>query len=336
MALLIVLLLALLLSFLGLSREMASYTSLINGTGRIRGGIQRVVKLELGGQGDAAAIATMDALLRAASESPAGLLGGFGGQAGYRQLLDRLVQAWGGLKEDIRAFRGGRIPAQALVEESEALWEMANTFVDSVEGSSHRSLVVSYYLALAIAVAILGLLGVFLATKVLVKDRIEVAAEHDGLTGLYNRHYFSKVAEQELQEARRTGRRLALLMCDIDHFKRINDQHGHPVGDEALKAVAHTLGAASRSTDLLARFGGEEFVVLSLGESETGFQAYAEKLRKAVEDLRLEGGIALTISVGLAVHRAGMGLGEFVRNADEALYAAKDEGRNRVVLAKAP
>ncbi len=333
MALLIVLFLVMLLFFLGLSRDMDSYASLINGTGRIRGGIQRVVKLELAGQGEDQALAAIDSFIEAAKGDRPWTLGNFGNLEAYRSLLDHLDKAWQGLKVSIAAYRRGDLPASVLIRESEGLWAMANSIVDEVEESSHHNLVISYYLALIVALGILGLLGVYVATKVLVKDRIEVLAERDALTGLYNRHYFGRIAERQIEEAKRSGRSLALLMCDIDHFKDINDRYGHPVGDEALKAVATALRTASRATDLVARFGGEEFVILSVGESEPGYRAYAEKLRKAVEGLRMDGGFSLTISIGVAVCRKGMGLGDVLRKSDEALYAAKNGGRNMVVLA---
>ena len=162
-------------------------------------------------------------------------------------------------------------------------------------------------------------------------------ASIDELTGVANRRWFTAMASRELERCRRFNHQLALLMIDVDHFKRVNDTHGHAVGDEVLKAFTRVLEGNLRSVDLLGRLGGEEFAVV-LPESDDSAAAHtAERLRAAVEGLQfpLEDGSALkiTTSVGIAI-LAGTGetLDNLLVRADSALYTAKRDGRNRVVV----
>ncbi len=164
-------------------------------------------------------------------------------------------------------------------------------------------------------------------------------ASIDELTGVANRRWFTAMASRELERCRRFNHQLALLMIDVDHFKRVNDTHGHAVGDEVLKAFTRILESNLRSVDLLGRLGGEEFaVVLPEAEEKAAWQT-AERLRAAVESLQFpfEDGTVLriTTSVGISILSAsGESLDSLLARADSALYEAKGEGRNRVVLGK--
>ncbi len=168
-------------------------------------------------------------------------------------------------------------------------------------------------------------------------QRIKDMAALDGLTGVFNRRHYEQRLEQEVARARRIGRSLALLMFDIDHFKRCNDSYGHECGDLVLKDLAAFLKDRVRAEDLVARYGGEEFVVLLTGGA-TGEESLqvAGKLRAYIESHSLGGRPAgeITVSVGVATQTAGeLDGAEIFRRADKALYRAKDEGRNRVIAA---
>ncbi|HPH96535.1 MAG TPA: histidine kinase N-terminal 7TM domain-containing protein [Anaerolineaceae bacterium] len=164
---------------------------------------------------------------------------------------------------------------------------------------------------------------------------VEQLAITDPLTGLYNRRYFSQRAQEELERSARLRHPLSLLMLDLDHFKRVNDTHGHSTGDQVLAHFAGILQTMTRGTDITARFGGEEFIVLL---PETGPQeacATAERIRHAVETTPCPCGqlnIPITTSIGLATAPAGQrpSLENLSQQADLALYAAKHSGRNRV------
>jgi diguanylate cyclase (GGDEF)-like protein len=159
-------------------------------------------------------------------------------------------------------------------------------------------------------------------------------ARVDGLTGLLNREQLDAELRQGLALAARNGQPLAVALLDLDHFKAINDLHGHPAGDEVLVIVARVLGEAVRSTDRVGRWGGEEFLVMLPDTGETGAQAVGEKIRAAIEAGPYPAGLAVTVSVGIAVAGHGVETPEtLVARADRALYAAKAAGRNRVRLA---
>jgi diguanylate cyclase (GGDEF)-like protein len=161
-------------------------------------------------------------------------------------------------------------------------------------------------------------------------------ASIDELTGVANRRWFTAMAGRELERCRRFHHPLALLMIDVDHFKRVNDTHGHAVGDEVLKAFTRVLESNLRSVDLLGRLGGEEFaVILPEAELAAAMQT-GERLRGSVEALRfpIESGkvLHITASVGIAIlNGGGESLDSLLARADAALYAAKGQGRNRVV-----
>lgn len=162
-------------------------------------------------------------------------------------------------------------------------------------------------------------------------------SQTDALTGLPNRRAFDGAFA--LQAARRDA--MALLLIDVDHFKRYNDRHGHLAGDEALRGVAQAMRGALREQDLLARFGGEEFVALLPGTAEAAALAMAERLRAAVQAAAIvhHDGAApvVTVSVGVAVRagEGGPGAAALLAEADRALYAAKAAGRNRCMPAPA-
>ena len=166
----------------------------------------------------------------------------------------------------------------------------------------------------------------------------ELAASTDYLTGLPNRRTLLTVGERRFGAAQPPARRLALAVIDIDHFKSINDSHGHEVGDVALRHLAEHLRAACRDGDLAARHGGEEFVVLWEGLDTAAARTAGERLcaQVASEPLRTEGAlIPMTISMGVAAAgEADRSFHDLLRRADHALYAAKAGGRNRVVEAR--
>ncbi len=164
-------------------------------------------------------------------------------------------------------------------------------------------------------------------------------AFEDALTGLPNR----RAAEQELMsrlyELQTQGAPLALLMLDLDRFKRINDQYGHAAGDAALKVVADSLAAGVRAPDVVARWGGEEFLVLLSGMSEAGVRSVAERLRVLVRRSRIrltEGDCRVTVSVGATLALASDTPMSVVARADDSMYAAKRDGGDRVTFAPVP
>lgn len=166
---------------------------------------------------------------------------------------------------------------------------------------------------------------------------------HDKLTSLKTRGYFeekSKVFLDNSEKIKKDNRRewsgfkdISFLFLDVDHFKKINDTHGHDVGDEVLKKVADTLKKDLRVGDIVARWGGEEFVAILLGANEEQAKMKAEQIRGEVEKIVFENpeGLKVTISIGVSEFESGKTFEDLVKHADEALYRAKETGRNRVV-----
>lgn len=171
--------------------------------------------------------------------------------------------------------------------------------------------------------------------------RLEELSSIDELTKLPNRRYLNERLEREMADARRYGHPLSLLMIDIDHFKKLNDRAGHPIGDAALVMVAERLRAMLREVDTIARWGGEEFVVLLSHASEADALEVAEKLRKAIAEIDTSWSHEqpfghLSLSIGVAELKEGEDGAALVQRADRAVYVAKREGRDRVSLPPRP
>ncbi len=164
------------------------------------------------------------------------------------------------------------------------------------------------------------------------QKELKSMALHDQLTGLYNRHFLIEMAEQKVASALRHKDDLSILMVDIDHFKNINDTHGHQMGDTILQLVGRLLGNKYRKDDVVSvRFGGEEFVVLLNRCDLEQATICAEKIRQDIEDLKPEG-LTVTVSIGTAsLKPSDNDFTTLLQRADDALYQAKDLGRNRVV-----
>ena len=189
-----------------------------------------------------------------------------------------------------------------------------------------------------------GALGVFLLRRRVQRllDATQALSLLDPLTALSNRRYLVEQAPRIWRQARRDGTRVAAMVLDIDHFKRLNDTHGHAAGDAVLCAVARSLAATVRPADVLARTGGEELVVLGLVGDPDEARRLAERLRLAVADTRTVDGHAVTASIGVAFASPADGenpadaLWRLVDRADAAMYEAKQQGRDRVAALGVP
>lgn len=174
----------------------------------------------------------------------------------------------------------------------------------------------------------------------LATERLKLAGLTDALTGVHNRRYFETRCLEEVQAARRSGLPLVCLLLDADHFKQINDTHGHPAGDAVLRYVARLIRAQLRGSDVVARYGGEEFIVLLPGTPPARALETAERIRRVIAaqtvPLPGPGEVRVTVSIGAAALLPGTGepaaqAAALVQQADAALYAAKQRGRNQVV-----
>lgn len=156
-------------------------------------------------------------------------------------------------------------------------------------------------------------------------------AQTDSLTGLLNRRAFDQILRRELLRARYSGQEMGVILIDLDYFKRINDSLGHRAGDDVLRSIAATLRDSTRPSDVLARHGGEEFLVLLRGTGLEPSERAAQRICAAIANLRdLPGEVSLTASIGVAVSRPDEPAEALLLRADEALYRSKHQGRNRV------
>jgi diguanylate cyclase (GGDEF)-like protein len=189
-----------------------------------------------------------------------------------------------------------------------------------------------------------GSFGVFVLRRRVQRllEATQVLSHLDPLTGLYNRRYLVEQAPRLWRQARRDGTRVAAMVLDLDHFKRLNDEHGHAAGDAVLKAVADSLTATVRPADVLARTGGEELVVMGLVSDPDEATRLAERLRRAVATTNTDDGHTVTASIGIALTRpvdgddAADALWRLIDRADAAMYEAKQAGRDRVAAVYVP
>jgi len=237
----------------------------------------------------------------------------FGGCVGELALLDGRRAC---------AFVAATEPAEVLVVREAMFWELIDL--------SH-SFAVNLLLNLAQRIRVNNRMVTESNRE---RARFEQAALFDGLTGIHNRRWFDDTLTRVVRRAAYDRTTLSVALLDIDHFKRFNDDYGHAAGDRVLQTVAKTLSTDLRPTDLVARFGGEEFVVILPGTDHVGACVALNRLREAVARTTVDCGETLpqvTISVGIATATPDEEPSQLVARADAAMYRAKQAGRNRVV-----
>lgn len=167
-----------------------------------------------------------------------------------------------------------------------------------------------------------------------IKSRqLEKLSITDTLTGIFNRMKIEEILIAEIHRAERSGKPFSLIMLDVDDFKEINDTRGHQVGDEALCSLADLLEHSIRGIDSLGRWGGEEFMIVCPETPEQGALVLAGQLRHSIDSRLLIDDIKVTCSFGVAEYRTGEGETRFLKRVDQAMYKAKDSGRNTVEIA---
>lgn len=169
-------------------------------------------------------------------------------------------------------------------------------------------------------------------------DKLRKLAFRDDLTGLYNHRYFQEIFEAEICKAGRYGHPVSLLLLDIDFFKRVNDTYGHPAGDDVLRQISRTMVKLVRTCDIVARYGGEEFAIVLPETGKSGAKILSQRIRRGIEQMQTTiNGEQIGVTVSVGVSSSDMEGGEntrpvLIERADQALYAAKRNGRNRVEI----
>jgi diguanylate cyclase (GGDEF)-like protein len=218
---------------------------------------------------------------------------------------------------------------------------MATTVIACAVALGHTydgALLISSQVAVSAGLLVLASLGVYVLRRRVhsLLAATQALSHEDPLTGLANRRYLVEQAPRVWRQARREGSRVAAMVLDLDHFKALNDAHGHAAGDAVLRAVSGALAATVRPSDVLARIGGEELIVLGLVSDPAEAQRLAERLRAAVAASRTAEGHGVTASIGIALARpedgedAADAMWRLVDRADGAMYQAKQAGRDRV------
>ena len=221
---------------------------------------------------------------------------------------------------------------QNFVALSEKVWEHADQTVFIAQKRSEQrlnNLDLFYPLILLLFVLSMGLLVLVFKT---VRFELEYEVGTDPLTGLKNRRVFNRELEQKMALSKRYSSPLSLIYIDIDHFKAINDQHGHECGDILLKEVASFITANIRNVDIFCRIGGEEFAIIVPDCNEADCLKLAQKLLSGMSSHQFHCCIAITASIGISSYHPNMDLAAFVNSADNAMYKAKQSGRNRIEL----
>jgi diguanylate cyclase (GGDEF)-like protein len=202
--------------------------------------------------------------------------------------------------------------------------------------SFRRSLAIAITAPVLVSAPIGGWIVHLLREVELARQQAQALAWNDELTALMNRRRFTEIGKRELALSQRAGRQLVAMLLDIDDFKRINDEHGHSGGDALLQALGGTLPRELRSTDLVARWGGEEFALLLPDTSLADAAALAERVRAAAQQMEatLASGRRLrcTVSIGLSDAGAADSFDTLIARADKAMYLAKAGGKNRVMV----
>jgi len=242
---------------------------------------------------------------------------------------------------------GNRLRIGVLKSQA-ALRDRLNQGVASISAIERQKIIdqhVAIQMVTAVDYTLIGWLAAMLAAVLLtsvywisrlrrVNAQLKVLSTHDALTGLRNRSGFDALYENELERSRRQQQALSVVLLDIDFFKRINDGHGHPVGDRVLQEVAYLLKQGARTIDHVIRWGGEEFLLLCPSTSTEQAQALAERMLLATRQHDFGLGQPVTLSAGVATLELHDAPGQMFEAVDAALYQAKTQGRNRVVLAQ--
>jgi diguanylate cyclase (GGDEF)-like protein len=310
--------------------ELKADTETIHDLSRIRGAIQRYTKLEISNRPtEAHAVeADIDNLIAVnlnknkdveKNEVP-GLYD-----------LNRLNTEWGELKSLIEAYHTDPIPIlNAVTDKSEECWEIADANVIQQQYIVNKTTAYYKYFTLTFGLNLLVIVLVLLLYKRYVHNNLAASAIHDSLTGIFNKGYFEEYLEYEIARAARKNLPFCLVMLDIDHFKLVNDTYGHRRGDYALKALAEAIHTCKRNTDVLARIGGEEFIILLPDTKLPDAIQLAERIRKCVEQFPFEEIGNMTISLGVTEFKQTDHKERLLQRVDSAMYQAKENGRNRL------
>jgi len=303
----------------------------INSLGTVRGSIQRLIKLELNSVEKDELIKSIDSIINK-FKSDKIIMDDKNHK--LKDSLNELEFQWKKLKSIIYQYRLS--PSEenkiTILNLSEEIWDKADNAVLLSQLISERK-IKRYRVSFIFFIInlFLGIATIYLIKKY-VKDTLEHLVNYDGLTNIYNRRYFNNTLKHEITSCEKHNNSLSLIMIDIDNFKRVNDNYGHDTGDYVLKQMCAIIKANLRRSDVFARLGGEEFVIVTPRTNIKDAKFIAEKVRKVVEEYKFQYVENITISLGVTEFIKGDNSDNIYKRSDIALYKAKTSGKNRVEL----
>ncbi|TCP98988.1 GGDEF domain-containing protein [Serpentinicella alkaliphila] len=301
---------------------------IINKLGIIRGSIQRSTQLELNGIQDDLLIGNINTII---SDFQNNKYRVYDKNDELLLYLTQLEETWISLSEAMYTYRTNPTSTNSsiIIELSELAWVRSNNLVYIYQQTSQNKVAKldNSFFMLTINL-IFGIFIIYLIKKY-VKDTLEYLVNYDDLTGIFNRRFFNEYLLKEIEKFNRYPSKLSLVILDIDRFKNVNDTYGHDVGDIILKDLAKLVNSNIRKSDILARIGGEEFaIVLTNCDINDGF-SFAEKIRNIVSQHNFHQVGQITISLGVTQLHENDTTDTIYKRADNALYIAKKNGRNR-------
>lgn len=316
-------------------KRFRNEANIINSAGKIRGNIQRVVRKELSGENPEDGIKIVEEFFDNFRNKKPGYKVTERVDTFYKE-LDRFSNEWTTLLSFLKDYRKTNTETVKLkmLEKSEICWELSNKLVLLTQVSYEDKLSFFNIVFITNAAFMIGIFLIIMITRNHIQLKLEKMANYDGLTNVRNRYAYNEMMKNELYKKERYGEKLTLIIFDIDHFKLINDNHGHKTGDAILIKIAELAESVLRKSDTLFRVGGEEFcIILSNSTLEAGVVA-AEKVRKTVENHEFIHNKKVTVSFGVAEPLDNENSDSLFKRADNCLYSAKNNGRNQVWATK--
>jgi len=314
--------------------SMQMDAKIINYGGMIRGGIQKVSKLETNNLNAQKDIDKIDSIFKEFLETSRSSVDN-GHMGAFLEQLQRLDSEWLILKQDIAKYRSSKSlhDKQTIIEQSEKCWSEANQTVSLAQALSEAKLSIFQIMFIIFFLDFLLIVAIIWLINSIVRHNLEKTSRIDPLTGICNRNVFNEELYSEINRCQRYGYEFSLLVFDIDFFKQINDTYGHDIGDSVLCKMCGLVSATVRKSDLFCRIGGEEFVIIATETDLTNANILAEKIRGTVEGFDFGLSKKLTISIGVTSWHLDDNKDTIFKRADAALYTSKSNGRNMTTLA---
>ncbi len=296
---------------------------IINTSGRIRGNIQRFAKYVIANEKNYALEARIDTLIKKLKEEEENI----SLIKKEESIANNIDKCWGILKKEAKIYSPER--KDMVMKLSERCWVIADDMTARFEEIAEQT--ANLYLGVFIvniALSFFALVALIIISRKDVQNKLEIRANYDNLTKLLNRYSFIEIYNTLSQNPENYP--MSIMILDVDNFKKVNDTYGHNIGDVVLKTLAQIIRNSVRKDDIVARWGGEEFTILSPKTDIKGASVLAEKVRKAVESYRFPEVGRITVSIGVAEVLPYEDLVSVIKKADKALYEAKKKGKNRV------